>query len=74
MKKYDMDREKRKELLEEIKEYFLEERDEELGDLAVGLMLDFFLERLGPPLYNQGIIDAHSYMSERTDDLFSLLQ
>lgn len=74
MKKYDMDPEKRKELLEEIKEYFLEERDEELGDLAAGLMLDFFLERLGPPLYNQGIIDAHGYMSERTDDLFSLLQ
>lgn len=74
MKKYELDREKRKELIEEIKEYFLEERDEELGDLAAGLILDFFLERLLPPLYNQGIIDAHGYMSERMDDLFSLLK
>ena len=30
-----------------IKHYFLKEREEEIGDLRAGLMLDFILEELG---------------------------
>ncbi len=29
-------------MIDSIKEYFYNERDEELGDLAAGMILDFF--------------------------------
>ena len=41
-----------------IKNYFLKGREEEIGDLAAGLMLDFIIEELAPEFYNQGIQDA----------------
>ena len=40
--------EQRKALVEEIKEYFLNEHDIELGDLACTLLLDFFPRRSVP--------------------------
>lgn len=55
-----------------IKKYFAEERDEELGDLATALILDFITEKLGPEFYNQGVYDSYSYMSERCEDLLSI--
>lgn len=59
-------------MIEEIKKYFLNERDEDLGDLASSLILDFFLEKLGPEIYNQGIQDAKRYMEERVMDMLEL--
>lgn len=55
-----------------IKEYFLNERDEDLGDLASELVLDFFVEKLGPYVYNQGVEDAHIYVKDKLEDLFAL--
>lgn len=55
-----------------IKDYFAKERDEDLGDLASLLLLDFFIEELGPYLYNQGVEDAYAYIKDKTEDLFAL--
>jgi uncharacterized protein (DUF2164 family) len=41
-----------------LQEYFAAERDEELGDLAVTLLLDFIAEEIGPFFYNQGLTVA----------------
>jgi uncharacterized protein (DUF2164 family) len=65
-------RERRNELIPEIKTYFLKERDEEIGDLAAGLLLDFIMERLAPEFYNQGVLDAHRYMKDAAEDLLSI--
>ncbi len=65
-------KEKREEMLATIKEYFLKERDQELGDLSSGLMLDFIIEKLAPEFYNQGVEDACRYMSERVEDVLSI--
>lgn len=55
-----------------IEEYFREERDEDLGELASILMVDFFIEELGPFIYNQGVEDAHVYIKDKVEDLFAL--
>ncbi len=65
-------RERRNELIPEIKTYFLKERDEEIGDLAAGLLFDFIMEKLAPEFYNQGILDAHQYMKDAAEDLLSI--
>ena len=65
-------KERRDEMVSEIKNYFLKERDEEIGDLAAGLMLDFIQEEIAPEFYNQGVYDAHKYMEEAVADLLSI--
>ena len=65
-------RERRDEMILAIKNYFLRERDEEIGDLRAGLMLDFILEELAPEFYNQGVSDAYTYMKDTIEDLLSI--
>jgi uncharacterized protein (DUF2164 family) len=49
--------------------YFFEsERDEKIGVIAAGQMLDFFLEHVGPKIYNRGIEDAKKALEERLSE------
>ena len=74
MKKLELELEKgtRKDAIEDIRKYFLLERDEEVSDFTAGLILDFILTKIGPYIYNQGISDAYAYMNERVEDLLGL--
>ncbi len=65
-------KEKRDDMIRAIKSYFLKEREEELGDLAAGLILDFIIEELAPEFYNQGIYDSYKYMNDTIEDLLSI--
>lgn len=38
----EIDKNKKNVMIESIKEYFYNERDEEIGDLAADMILDFF--------------------------------
>ena len=42
---------------------------ESIGDLPAGLLLNFFLEEIGPVIYNQAIGDAQTRMASRVADL-----
>ncbi|OPJ62879.1 DUF2164 domain-containing protein [Clostridium oryzae] len=64
--------EKKKEMISSIKEYFLDDRDEEIGDLAAGMILNFIIDELAPEFYNQGVFDSYKYMNERIEDLLSI--
>lgn len=70
--KIQLSNEKRQDMVQKIKTYFLEERDEELGDLAAGLVLDFFINELSTEFYNQGVYDSYKYMNEKVDDLLGI--
>jgi len=61
--------ETRKRLLASIKRYTAENLDEEIGDLKAGLLLDFCLKEIGPPIYNQAIADAQAYFADRVADI-----
>ena len=67
-----LSKEKKEYMISEIKTYFLRERQEEIGDLASMLILDFIIEKLAPEFFNQGIAEAHKYMTERLEDIFSI--
>ena len=49
--------------------FFAEERDEEIGVIAAGEVLDFFLENFTKPIYNKGIEEAKEMIKEKMDDL-----
>lgn len=61
--------EAKKRAIDSIKRYFEEKREEEIGDLHAGLLLDFFLREIGPAVYNRAIRDARDYFQERSADL-----
>jgi len=70
--KIKLTKEKKEELISEIKSYFLKERDEEIGDLASNLLLDFIVEKFGPEFYNQGVYDSCNYMKDKSEDILSI--
>ncbi len=55
--------------LASIKRYFQEHMDDDVGDLKAKLLLDFFLEEIGPAVYNRAIGDAQTVLQERVLDL-----
>ena len=52
-----------------IQRYFQENMPEPIGDLPAGLLLNFFIEEVGPAIYNQAIVDAQARMQQRVSDL-----
>lgn len=71
-KKIELSKEKREDMISSIKSYFRKERGEELGDLASFLILDFFVEKLAPEFYNQGVYDSYKYLTDRIEDLLEI--
>lgn len=67
-----IDKDKRKMLITQIQDYFEMERDEELGELAASLLLDFFCEKVGPEFYNQGVFDSYKYLHNSLEDLLGI--
>lgn len=72
--KIKITKEKEADMIESIKEYFSNERQEELGDLASSLILDYIIEELAPEFYNQGVYDAYQFMNDRNEELLSILK
>jgi len=70
--KFQIDKEKRKLMQEKIKKFFLNERDEEIGDLAAILILDFIIDNLASDFYNLGIRDCIAQINQNVEDLYGL--
>ena len=62
-----------KRLIDGIKLHFLEHREEEIGDLQAGFLLDFCLKEIGPVIYNKGVSDAQAHLGKVVDDLDSVV-
>jgi uncharacterized protein (DUF2164 family) len=61
--------ERRATLLRALKEYFSAEFDEPLSDFRAEGLLDFLVRELGPPVYNQGVRDASSFLQGKLADI-----
>lgn len=70
--KIELPKDKREEMILKIKNYFLNERDEELGDLASIMIFEFITEELAAEFYNQGVYDSYKYINDRCEDLLSI--
>lgn len=64
-------------LVRNLQGYFLDERGEEIGELAARNLLDFMEKQLGPLIYNQAVADARTVVlqqAERIEDELYLLE
>jgi uncharacterized protein (DUF2164 family) len=60
---------RREALLSRLRGFFREEFDEDLSAFRAEQVLDFFLEALGPQVYNQAVQDARGFILRKLDDL-----
>ena len=58
-----------KQLHASIKRYFVENLEQDIGDLKAGMMLDYCLKEIGAVVYNRAIADAQTYFQGRVVDL-----
>ena len=52
-----------------IRRYFVEEREEEIGDLKASFFLDYVLKEIGPSIYNQAVVDVQAVLRDRIAEL-----
>jgi len=57
--------EQRKEAIASIERYFREQMDEKIGNIAAGALLGYFLEELGPLVYNRAVADVQERLQAR---------
>jgi uncharacterized protein (DUF2164 family) len=61
----EISKETRKELIASIERYFQENMEEKIGNIAAGALLGFFLEELGPIVFNKAVADVQERLQAR---------
>lgn len=70
--KFDLTKQEKEKIMEAIKKYFSEERNEEIGDLASYIFMDYIANNVGTIFYNKGVKDAIAALNQKIDDLYEL--
>jgi uncharacterized protein (DUF2164 family) len=65
----ELDREARAEAVRSIERYFEQELDQRIGNIAAGSLLAYFLEEIGPLVYNQAVAQVQERLLERVQEL-----
>jgi uncharacterized protein (DUF2164 family) len=65
----DLPKEARQEAITSIERYFGKYMDEPIGNIAAGALLGFFLEEIGPSIYNAAVREVQERMQARLLDL-----
>jgi uncharacterized protein (DUF2164 family) len=67
----EISEESRKEAIASLQQYFRESLPEEIGNVAAGAQLNFFLEEIAPVVYNKAVTDVQQRLQARIVDLDS---
>ena len=65
----EIPKEARAQAIASIERYFQENMEEKIGNIAAGALLGFFLEELGPLVYNQAVADVQENLQPRIMEL-----
>ena len=65
----ELSKEARKEAISSIERYFQEHMEERIGNIAAGALLGFFLDEVGPSIYNQAVADVQERLQARISEL-----
>ncbi len=65
----ELPREVRAEAIKSIERYFEVNMEEHIGNIQAGALLAFFIEEIGPSIYNKAIADAQERMQMRAAEL-----
>jgi uncharacterized protein (DUF2164 family) len=65
----ELSKQTRGDAIASIQRYFEENMTEPIGELPASLLLNYFVEEIGPSIYNRAIADAQSRLQQRVADL-----
>jgi len=65
----EISKEARKEAIASIERYFQENMEERIGNIAAGALLGFFLDEIGPTVYNKAVADVQERLQARIMEL-----
>lgn len=65
----ELAKEVRAEAIASIERYFRENMEEPIGNIAAGGLLGFFLEEIGPTIYNKAVLDVQERLQARIGEL-----
>jgi uncharacterized protein (DUF2164 family) len=65
----ELSKEDKAQAIASIERYFREHMDEDIGNVAAGGLLRFFLEEIGPSIYNKAVSDAQDRLQARVSEL-----
>jgi len=65
----ELPKEARKEAVASIERYFQENMEEKIGNIAASALLGFFLEEIGPLVYNQAVAEVQERLQMRVSEL-----
>ncbi len=65
----EISKDARKQAIASIERYFQENMEERIGNIAAGALLGFFLEELGPLVYNQAVADVQERLLARISEV-----
>ncbi len=65
----EISKEARTQAIASIERYFLENMEEKIGNIAAGALLGFFLEEIGPVVYNKAVSEVQERLQARIMEL-----
>ena len=65
----EISKEARQQAIASIERYFLENRDEKIGNVSAGALLGFFVEEIGPVIYNLAVAQVQERLQMRVMEL-----
>ncbi|OZB93417.1 DUF2164 domain-containing protein [Paenibacillus sp. XY044] len=78
MRSMKLTKEQRDQAIQQIQQFFENERGEAIGELGADGVLDFFMSHIAPHVYNQALSDCRHVVSQRMisleDDIYALEQ
>ena len=65
----ELSKEARKQAVASIERYFQENMEERIGNIAAGALLAFFLEEIGPSVYNKAVSEVQERLQVRLSEI-----
>lgn len=65
----ELNRETRNAAVQSIERYFEEQLEQRIGNIQAAALLNFFLEEIGPCIYNQAVTQVQERIQERVMEL-----
>ena len=65
----ELDKSQRPSAIASIERWFKDHLDQRIGNVQAGALLNYFLEEIGPSIYNRGVADAQERLQMRVMEL-----
>lgn len=69
MDKIEFNNIEKENIIKDIKSFFYDELDQDIGDLKAMFVLDFFIETIGLDIYNKGVEDSYNFIFNKLNDI-----